>query len=183
MFWTPAQLTPWLQAIRSGLPAAAPAEGVYGYVANPFNPQALQNLLAQKQRSAAKGFILLVRNAHQLTQLCPALPEACREAITTYWQPGQPATTLILPALGSLSPLLTGEHATIAVRCPQAGYMQEYLAAAAIPLVSTSLNISGERAALSAGQIPAGIPALTLPEPLSGTPSRIFNPLTNEWLR
>lgn len=183
MYWSPSHLSPWLSAIRNGQPAAAPAEGVYGYVANPFNPAALKAVLDIKQRSSAKGFILLVQSPAQLAQLCPNLPESCQSAIQTYWQPGQPATTLILPALGSLSPLLTGGHGTIAVRCPQSAYMQEYLAAAAIPLVSTSLNLSGKPPATHISQLPANLPALTLPEALSGTPSRIFNPLSSEWLR
>lgn len=183
MTWTDAQLTPWLAAIRAGQPAAAPAEGVYGYVADPFNPAALHNLLTQKQRDAAKGFILLVKDATQLAQLCPELPAACQNAIAQYWQPDQPPTTLILPARPTLSPLLTGTHGTVAVRYPHPAYMQHYLAAIGQPLVSTSLNRSGEPAATSAAQIPQGIPALTLPEDLSGTPSRIFNPLTGQWLR
>jgi tRNA A37 threonylcarbamoyladenosine synthetase subunit TsaC/SUA5/YrdC len=79
--------------------------------------------------------------------------------------------------------LLTGDFGTLAIRLPQPAYMQAYLQAAAIPLVSTSLNISGEAPATHAAAIPTGTPSLTLNEPLSGTPSRIFNPMTNQWLR
>lgn len=177
------QLQPWLAALRTGHIAAAPAEGVYGYVADPFNPAALELLLAAKQRSAEKGFILLIQSVSQLEQLCPTLTERDLAAIDVCWQPFQPPITLILPALATLPPLLTGNRPTIAVRLAKAPYMQQYLQAAATPLVSTSLNISGEPAAISASQIPAGIPALTLPHKLSGVPSRIFNPHTNQWLR
>lgn len=183
MFWQPSQLQPWLAAINAGQLAAAPAEGVYGYVANPFNESALHAILEAKNRPAAKGFILLVQSPLQLDMLCPALPESCVNAIRTHWIFGQPATTLILPALPAVSPLLTGGTGTIAVRQPQAHYVQEYLDAANMPLVSTSLNLTGESPATSAAEIPTHIAALTLPQSLSGVPSRIFNPLTGAWLR
>ena len=187
MSWTSAQLAPWLAALKAGRPAAAPAEGLYGYCADPFNPAALEALLLLKQRSGAKGFITLVSSPAQLALLCPPLPPECESAVADCWQPGRPATTLVLPALPSLPRLLTGGAPTIAVRMPQVGYMQDYLKAWAAqgkgPLVSTSANVSGQPAATGAAQLDPSIPALTLPGRLSGAASRIFNPATNVWLR
>lgn len=182
-YWLPAQLAPWLAALKAGGVVAAPAEGLYGYCADPFNPAALRALMEIKQRDPSKGLIVLISAVEQLGRLCPPLTEAQQIAIATHWQPGQPPTTLILPALATLTPLLTGGHATIAVRLPQNPYMQEYLAAAQTPLVSTSANLSGQPAATTAAQLAPEVPALTLPQPLSGTPSRIFNPQTGHWLR
>ena len=184
------QLAPWLKALKSGEVAAAPAEGVYGYVADPFDDSALAKLLALKQRSASKGLIVLIPHLQNLNHLCPrTLPVAAQIAVQAYWGGAQTAriemapVTLILPALKSLPDMLTGGKGTVAVRCPATPYMQEYLAAFGGPLVSTSLNVSGEAPATGASQIPAGIPALTLEQPLSGQPSRIFDPQANSWLR
>lgn len=181
--WSQTDLTRWRDALRRGEVCAAPAEGVYGYVADPFNLSALQHLLETKNRAPTKGYIVLIGNLAQLEQLCPPLPEACQTAIATYWQAGQAPTTLVVPALPTLPKLLTGGLSTIAVRLPQVAYMQEYLTAAGQPIVSTSLNTSGEPPATRAEEVPADIPSLTLPQPLSGTPSRIFNPLSGVWLR
>jgi L-threonylcarbamoyladenylate synthase len=181
--WNPPELKDWAAALRLGQVCAAPAEGVYGYVADPFNLTALQTLLEAKNRAPTKGYIVLVQTTAQLKLLCPPLPQTCTEAIATYWQPGQPPTTLVLPALPTLPPLLTGGLPTIAVRLPQPEYMQTYLQAAGQPIVSTSLNMSGEPPATRAEEVPTDIPALTLLQPLSGTPSRIFNPTENKWLR
>ncbi|PZP39603.1 MAG: hypothetical protein DI585_03660 [Pseudomonas fluorescens] len=189
--WTPAELTAWAKAIHAGEVCAAPAEGVYGYVADPFNPTALQNLLELKQRDPAKGFILLVQSPAELSRLCPPLTPREEASLEVCWQSFQPPITLILPALPSLPELLTQPATptthyaarTIAVRCPHPHYMQAYLKAAGQPLVSTSLNISGEPAAIHDSQIPDSVLALTLPNTLSGVPSRIFNPHTNQWLR
>lgn len=181
--WSQQQLKPWLECLHNNGVAAAPAEGVYGFVANPFSEQALESLMQIKQRSLHKGLIVLVADASQLTQLCPQpLPPQCQQAIDTYWF-AAPPTTLILPALPSLTKLLTGEHATLAVRRPTAPYMLEYLDAFGAPLVSTSLNVAGQPPATQASQLPLAIPALVLKEPLSGAPSRIYNPMENKWLR
>lgn len=174
----------WCAALKRGDIVAAPAEGVYGYCCDPFNTAALERLMTAKQRSPNKGLIVLVNDTAQLERLCP-LPFTAseQEAIATLWDSTQPPTTLILPALPSLSPLLTGGRDTLAIRRPNSPYMQEYLAAWGHPLVSTSFNLSGEAPATEAAQIPADIPALTLPKPLSGTPSRIYSPATRTWLR
>lgn len=180
--WSLEQLQPWLKTLHNGGIAAAPAEGMYGYVANPFNPQALEKLFEIKQRNAAKGFIVLISSLKQLETLTPhPLEEPYKSAIRRHWP--YPPVTLVLPALPSLPPLLTGGLPTLAIRYPHKDYILEYLDAFGGPLVSTSLNISGQPPATSAQQIPAHIPALTLPKPLSGRPSRIYNPLEDAWLR
>ena len=103
--------------------------------------------------------------------------------MATYWAEGQPPTTLILPAKQMLSPLLTGNRGTLAIRRVRVDYMLEYLAAWDRPLVSTSLNKSDEAPAIEAAAIPPGVVALTLPTPLSGTPSRIYDCARTRWVR
>ena len=76
-----------------------------------------------------------------------------------------------------------GGFDTVSVRLPQVDYMQQYMQAWGKPLVSTSLNIAGEPPATEVTDAPAGVAALTLPEPLHGQPSRIYNPATEEFLR
>lgn len=173
----------WLAAVSCGEVVAAPAEGVYGYCCDPFSKAALQKLLHLKQRGPQKGLIVLIHHERQLDEVCSPLGVAEREAIATYWAEGQPPTTLLLPAKAGLSLLLTGGRDTLAIRRARVGFMQEYLAAWGQPLVSTSLNISGEAPATDADTIPAGVVALTLPTPLSGTPSQIYDCAAKRWLR
>lgn len=182
-YWQPLVLRNWLAALSSGEVVAAPAEGVYGYCCDSFVEASLQKLIRLKQRSLQKGLIVLIHHERQLDELCASLGVAEREAIATYWVEGQPPTTLLLPAKERLSPLLTGGRDTLAIRRTRVGYMQEYLAAWGQPLVSTSLNTSGEAPAMEADAIPAGVVALKLPTPLSGTPSRIYDCAAKRWLR
>lgn len=187
--WSDIQLTPWCAALTHGEAVAAPAEGVYGYCADPFNAQALQKLVELKQRDENKGFICLINTLTQLDRLCAPLTDKAQAMIHAVWstaEEGQdtwPPVTLILPAREDLPQALTGGNGTVAVRKPHNGHMLEYLEAWGAPLVSTSLNKSGERPAIDAGDIPINIPVLTFNKPLSGEVSRIYNVLTSEWVR
>lgn len=183
-------LISWLAALHSGKVAAAPAEGAYGYVADPFNPAALEALVGLKGRSPAKGFIVLISHMNQLEHVCAPLGPNLHQVMRKLWfeAPADAVpVTILLPAKDGLPGLLTGNSRVIAVRFPRVAYMQEYLEAwAAIspgPLVSTSLNRSGELPATRAAQLPPGIAALPLAQDLSGEVSRIYNPFTAEWVR
>jgi L-threonylcarbamoyladenylate synthase len=183
--WAPEQLKTWLAALKAGEVAAAPAEGVYGYVADPFDAAALAKVMALKARDPGKGLIVLIRSADELPLLCPRrLPAAVQIAVGASWPcPPERPVTLVLPARKGLPELLTGGRGTVAVRCPATPYMREYLEAWKGPLVSTSLNLSGEPPVTEGAAISPGVAALTLSRPLSGCVSRVFDPVANTWLR
>ncbi|MAI08564.1 MAG: hypothetical protein CMF61_06355 [Magnetococcales bacterium] len=181
--WEPSRLEKWRETLASGDVVVAPAEGVYGYCCDPFNERAIYKVMSLKQRSSAKGFIVLCRNIFDVMRVADVTgvyEKEIRRAMDAHW-PG--AVTLILPAKSSLSDALTGGKGTVAVRIPSVLYMHEYLSKWKGPLVSTSLNISGYPPARYEAEIPYGPIALKYPETLSGTSSRIYNVLTGEWLR
>lgn len=180
------QTAPWLVALTAGQVVAAPAEGAYGYVADPTNPLALQRVLDLKQRNAAKGLITLIGNLGQLKDLCGPLSKAAEYAMQLYWGPDgarHGPVTLLLPAAPGLPMLQTGGGPWVAVRFSHSPYVQAYMNLWRQPLISTSLNLSGQPPATQASQIPAGVIALTRPEALSGTVSRIYNPQEKNWIR
>lgn len=192
MYWPDKHLYQWATHLKEGGIGIAPAEGQYGYVADPFNPQALEALINIKKRSPKKGLIVLAADKSELKHICPPLSLKEKEAIKKYWWGAIPPTTLILPAKETLSTAaLTGGRQTIAIRRPFVPYMQTYLAAWKTLsghglLVSTSCNLSGEAPAISAQTLPEnqeGIVNLTLKGDLSGEPSRIFDVNHNKFLR
>ncbi|MFZ2619609.1 MAG: Sua5/YciO/YrdC/YwlC family protein [Alphaproteobacteria bacterium] len=190
--WPAADLQAFCAALANGAIAAAPAEGVYGYVADPAQPQSLEKLHKLKARSPHKaGYILLLPDATWLAKLAPALPAAVQAAVETYWPcPQHHAVTLLIPTTPAHFPYSAdlipqspdGQH-YFAARVPATAYMQTYLQAWGKPLISTSLNVSGEPPVTHARHLPHGMVSLTLAEELSGNASRIFNPLMGVWLR
>jgi L-threonylcarbamoyladenylate synthase len=130
--------------LRGGV-IAYPTEGVYGIGCLPDDPSALRRILAIKRRDAAKGLILIAANAAQFDGWIElphgkALPDP---------DPAHPITWIVPP--GPLaSPLLCGEHATIAVRLTTNPVARSLCDAVDSPLVSTSANLSGKPTARNA---------------------------------
>jgi len=124
--------------LRGGI-IAYPTEGVFGLGCLPDDQQALRRLLDIKRRDAAKGLIVIAANAEQLEDWIelPAgrsLPEP---------DPDHPITWIIAPGVKA-SPMLCGEHASLAVRITSNPVARALCLAAESPLVSTSANLSGK---------------------------------------
>jgi L-threonylcarbamoyladenylate synthase len=187
MSWSKAELNTWLDTLEAGGVVAAPAEGVYGYCADPLKQEALGRILELKQRNPKKGLICLVPDMAALGWICGNLTNHDMEAVGKYWPCGKDdPVTLILPAQEHAPHILTGGRGTLAVRLPATGYMQDYLQAwkersGHGVLVSTSYNVSGEDPALD-GERVEGV-ALRLPEKMGGRVSRIYYPADGVWLR
>lgn len=139
-----------VDTLRRGGLLAYPTEAVFGLGCNPASSSAVQRLLAVKQRPAYKGLILLAAGLGQLTDYLLPLNATMQERVMDSW-PGP--VTWLLPAKPGVSPLIRGEHDTLAVRisahpvcmalCQQLGH----------PLVSTSANRAGEEPARSVQDI------------------------------
>ena len=183
--WKENELSTWCQTLKNGEITAAPAEGVYGYCADPFNKEALTKLNEIKKRNQKKGFIILLPNTTHLKKITTNLSQNAQNAINKYWNNPQntEAITILLPASSTINQLITGNFSTIAVRIPKTAYMQEYMKVWGGPLISTSLNTSGKQPATNAKNIPQNITSLLLEKDLIGQPSKIYNPEKNEWLR
>ena len=126
---------------RGGL-VAYPTEAVWGLGCDPFDAPAVQRLFDLKQRSAAKGVILIAAALEQLEPLIDlaALPDARRREVLASW-PG-PATWT-MPCREHIPERLRGDHATLAVRVTAHPVAAALCRAFGRPIVSTSANLAG----------------------------------------
>lgn len=131
---------------------AYPTEAVIGLGCDPDNQEAVQKLLKLKNRPVEKGLILVAKNYSQLLPYVDdaKIPMHKRTEIFSSW-PGP--ITWLLPAAKLAPKWITGGSEFIAVRVSQHGVIRELCELFAKPLVSTSANISGEQAALTAQQL------------------------------
>jgi L-threonylcarbamoyladenylate synthase len=136
--------------IRHGGIVAYPTESVFGLGCDPLRLDVVERLLELKQRSPAKGLILI---AHELRALLPyveQLDPAVRDRIDATW-PGP--HTWLLPARPEVPFLLRGAHDTIAVRVTAHPLAAALCRQCGFALVSTSANVGGHRPARTALEV------------------------------
>lgn len=181
---TAADLRRAVQSLRAGEVIAYPTEAVWGLGCDPFDEQAVRRVLALKQRSEAKGLILIAADVAQVLPWLAALTPAQRDAALATW-PGP--YTWIVPAPDAPA-WLRGEHASLAVRVSAHPGVQALCRAWGGPLVSTSANRSGEPPARDAAELRQqfgdGL-GFILPGALGGdpNPSEIRDAMTGAVLR
>ncbi len=142
----PSDLRDAVRMLRDGGVIAYPTEAVWGLGCDPFNEAAVVRLLRIKQRPVDKGLILIAGALAQLDELIDwnALPEERREAVLASW-PGP--HTWVVPATARVPRVVTGDHASVAVRLTAHAEVVALCGAFGGPLVSTSANRAGHPAA------------------------------------
>lgn len=148
-----------LSYLENGDIIAYPTEAVYGLGCDPFNEQAVEKLLALKQRDKSKGLILLIANDDQLRSLIDIVPEDRLNAVKATW-PGH--VTWVFPKSQRVPSWVSGDHHTVAIRMSAHPIAQDLCVNG--PIISTSANLSGHEPALDIdslyAQFPRGIDAV-----------------------
>src|SRR5450830_698171 len=99
--------------IRAGAVIAYPTEAVWGLGCDPWNEEAVDRLLAIKNRSVDKGLILIADNIRQFDFLFEDFPEDWIDRMASTW-PGP--NTWLVPHQDLLPEWVTGVHDTVALR-------------------------------------------------------------------
>lgn len=180
--WQLRRAARWLK--QGGL-VAYPTEAVYGLGCDPAQSDAVQRLLALKQRSWRKGLILIAAEPSQFAPYLEAQGAEIQALALATW-PG--ATTWLWPAREQVSPLLRGKHSSLAVRIPAHPLARALCRVAGHPIVSTSANRSGQHPARTALEVRRKLgryPILVLHGAVNrrAKPSQIIDLLTQRHIR
>ncbi|MFN9547780.1 MAG: L-threonylcarbamoyladenylate synthase [Cyanobacteriota bacterium] len=165
-------LSELLRRLQRGEPVLFPTDTVPALAIRPF---AAQRIWTLKQRPAHKPLILMGANFAQLRQaLGVTWPLAWQQQAEEVW-PGP--VTLVLPLSGPLQQALNPGGDNLGLRVPACPMAQELLHHCG-PLATTSINRSGQPAALCALEASQSFPDLAMLGPLpwpagSGTPSEV----------
>lgn len=134
---------------RGGI-VAYPTEAVYGLGCDPANPDAVERLLALKQRPRHKGLILVAADLEALLPWIAPPTEDIRARVLATW-PGP--VTWLMPASADCPEHVRGRHDTVATRVTAhpvaAGLCRQWGGA----LVSTSANRGGGEPARDAARV------------------------------
>lgn len=173
------------QIFTAGGLIAYPTEAVFGVGCDPFNADAVQHLLAIKQRDWRKGLIVLADSFAAVSRLCEPLNGAQWELLHDSW-PGP--ITYLLPANGNVPHWVRGTSAKIAVRYSAHPLAQALCSAVGGLLISTSLNVAGQppvRSTLQAQKQWRDAVDLIIPGEVGGqkNPTQIKDLISGECIR
>ena len=127
--------------LREGAAIAYPTDTVYGLGCMADNKKAVNKIFKIKQRKLDKALLMLVGSVSMAKRYC-RISRAQENILKKYW-PGQ--FSFILESRDKLPKDLGGKTDTIAVRLPKNDFIVSIIKKIKVPLVSTSLNISGEK--------------------------------------
>lgn len=173
------------ERLSVGAVLAYPTEAVWGLGCDPFNREAVEQLLKLKRRPMHKGLILLAASVEQVEGLLDPLEPEQRQRVLDSW-PG-PYTWLLPDPDNQVPVWVKGKHQSVAVR------VTAHPIAAALcrefdgMLVSTSANPTGVPPARSALRVRSyfGTKVSVLPGPLGGLdrPTEIRDSLSGQLIR
>ena len=124
---------------------AYPTEGVFGLGCLPDDIDAVERILALKQRSPLKGLILIAARPGQFDGW---IDLAARNALPEP-DPKQPVTWIVAPG-PRVPAIVIGDHPGLAVRITTNPVPAAICGAVDMPIVSTSANIAGRPVARNA---------------------------------
>ncbi len=129
---------------------AYPTEAVWGLGCDPYNVEALERVIALKQRDPTKGLILVASSIDQFNPMLTDISPEQRQKLEGSW-PG--AITWLVPNNGHVPALISGSFSSIALRVSPHPIVQALCNAFGGPIVSTSANPQGKPAAVTASQV------------------------------
>ena len=131
--------------LQSGEIVVLPTETVYGLGADARNNDAVAKIFKAKNRPAINPLIVHVIDKNAASELV-YMNEQADKVADVFW-PG--ALTLILPAQDNndISPHVTANLKTLAIRVPSHKIMRDVIKQAGLPIAAPSANNSGEPSA------------------------------------
>jgi L-threonylcarbamoyladenylate synthase len=173
-----------VKTLEAGGTIAYPTESIYGVGCDPWDDDAILEILEIKQRPWDKGLILIASDFNQLQDFIEPVSADVLAELEATW-PGP--VTWLLPVKPTVSPLLTGDHDAVAVRVTAHPIAHALCEAFGGPIVSTSANVSGRAPAKNGHQVRWQLPEIdyVLTGALGGRhkPSEIRDARTGQILR
>ncbi len=133
-------------ALHTGGIIAYPTEAVWGVGCDPFDRDAVLQLLQMKQRDWRKGVILVAADMAQLQPYLHGLEDRYLQTLRASW-PGP--NTWLVPDNGTAPDWITGGRDTLALRVSAHPVVVALCRQFGAPIVSTSANPAGKSPARS----------------------------------
>jgi len=140
LHYSPWKLRQFSHLFYAGGVFAYPTESVYGLGCDPWNLDAVSDLLTIKQRNPSKGLILIASCRDQLTPFVSLRKESDWKKLRSS---GKRPITWIVPVSEETPWWIRGDHRGVAVRITDFDPVVQLCNSVNSALVSTSANYSG----------------------------------------
>jgi len=129
-----------LDVVRKGGVILYPTDTIWGLGCDPFNQDAIDQLLKLKNRSPEKAFILLVDSIEMLKSYLDRLHPRVQTLLSYHKRP----LTIVYDNPVNLPESIIASDGTIAIRITTDPFCKHLIHQFGKPLVSTSANVSGQ---------------------------------------
>ncbi len=131
--------------LKSGGTILYPTDTIWGIGCDATRQESVQNIYHIKQRADSKSMLVLVSGIAMLEEYIERVPAQALELIEKAEKP----STIIYPGARKLASNLLAPDGSIGIRITSDPFCKKLIEFTDLPLVSTSANISGEKAPLS----------------------------------
>ena len=134
-----------IDSFKSGKTIVYPTDTIYGLGCRADESKSVKKILKIKERDPKKSLIILVSSLSMLKKYC-YISLTQEKYLKKIWNQSRP-TTIILKSRGLLPKEVSGGRDTLAVRFPNLlknNFLVKIIRGMKVPLVSTSLNLSGK---------------------------------------
>lgn len=132
-----------VEVIKSGGVVIMPTDTIYGIIADATNECAIQRVYEMKKRNEHKPMLMLVNSIEMLEKYVSSINDVERKLIDELW----PGALTIIFKKKNISDLLTGGLDTVGIRFPDNELLIDIMNELNVPLLSTSVNVSGDESA------------------------------------
>ena len=142
------------QIVKQGGIIIYPTETIYGLGGNALDREVVRKVYYLKKRPFSKPLSVLIESKDWVKRLVAQLPPVANLLIEQFW-PGP--LTVVLPATESIPEEIRANRNTIALRISSHPVCAQLLYWCQCPLISTSVNYSGEQSIFKVSEIPEDI--------------------------
>lgn len=128
------------KAIQAGHTMLYPSDTIWGIGCDATNNESVNKIIEIKKRAASKGLIVLVDSIQQLLKYVETLSEQAITLIQTY----PTAVTIVYQNPKNIATAALAADGSIAIRVCKFHFLNQIIAEANVPLLSTSANMTGE---------------------------------------
>jgi L-threonylcarbamoyladenylate synthase len=131
-----------VEVLKAGGVILYPSDTVWGMGCDATNFKAVQKVYKMKGRTSAASFIVLLDTAEKIPDYVKEIPDILWDLVDSFDFP----TTIIYPKAKKLAKNVIAKDGSIAIRIVTSGFCHEMIKTFGKPVVSTSANVTGEKA-------------------------------------